>query len=173
MTAQARLRRLSTEAKHIDMEKAVAMRLDEVLTKRLTATTQAVGDTVLPILNQVLGTFLVLSDAIGKIPGLGKMIGWGAVLAGAVKILGFIYAGTLSFDIFMGRGIYPRLWVAPELQVVDIALELVLTTTPVVENIQARLEAKLDPYKIGEDLEYADLASTSTLIMQMVGRSLE
>jgi hypothetical protein len=51
ITAQARLGRLSTEAKDIDMEKAVAMRPDEVLTKRLTATTQAVGYTVLPILN--------------------------------------------------------------------------------------------------------------------------
>jgi hypothetical protein len=62
MTTQARLGRISTEAQDIDMEKAVAMRPDEVLTKRLTATAQAVGDTVLPILNQVLGTFLDLSD---------------------------------------------------------------------------------------------------------------
>ena len=78
----------------------------------------------------------------------------------AIKILGTTYSGTLSFDIFMGKGTYPRLWVAPELQAVDIALELVLTTTPEVDllyNIQASLEAKLDSYKIGEDLEYADL----------------
>ena len=78
----------------------------------------------------------------------------------AVKILGSTYAGTLSFDIFMGKGTYPRLWVAPELQAVDITLELVLTATPEVdllENIQASLEAKLASYKIGEDLEYADL----------------
>ena len=71
-----------------------------------------------------------------------------------------MYAGTLSFDIFMGKGTYPRLWVAPELQVVDITLTLKLTTTPEVgllENIQASLEAKLASYKIGEDLEYADL----------------
>ena len=60
----------------------------------------------------------------------------------------------------MGKGTYPRLWVAPELQAVDISLELVLTATPEVDllaNIQASLEAKLDSYKIGEDLEYADL----------------
>jgi len=78
----------------------------------------------------------------------------------AVQILGSIYAGILSFDIFMGKGIYPRLWVAPELQAADIALELVLTATPEVdllENIQASLVAKLASYKIGEDLEYADL----------------
>jgi len=50
--------------------------------------------------------------------------------------------------------------VAPELQAVEISLELVLTATPEVdllENIRASLEAKLDSYKIGEDLEYADL----------------
>ncbi|MRR39212.1 hypothetical protein EG829_32135, partial [bacterium] len=78
----------------------------------------------------------------------------------AGKILGTTYAGTLSFDIFMGKGTYPRLWVAPELQAVDIALDLVLTATPEVDllaNIQASLEAKLDSYNIGEDLEYADL----------------
>jgi hypothetical protein len=78
----------------------------------------------------------------------------------AIKILGTTYSGTLSFDIFMGKGTYPRLWVASELQAVDISLELVLTATPEVDllaNIQASLEAKLDSYKIGEDLEYADL----------------
>lgn len=78
----------------------------------------------------------------------------------AVKIQGSIYAGILSFDFFMGKGTYPRLWVAPELQVVDIALELVLMDTPEVdlpESIQANLNAKLASYKIGEALEYADL----------------
>jgi hypothetical protein len=77
----------------------------------------------------------------------------------AVRIMGSTYAGTLSFDIFMGKGTYPRLWVAPELQAVDIILELLLTATPEVDllaNIQASLEAKLDSYKIGENLEYAD-----------------
>ena len=49
----------------------------------------------------------------------------------------------MSFDIFMGKGTYPRLWVAPELQAVDIVLELVLTTTQKVdllENIQVGRE---------------------------------
>lgn len=87
-----------------------------------------------------------------------------AVLEGgfeeAVKITATSYAGALSFDIYMGRGTYPRLWVGPELQEVDIALELVLTATPEVdllENIQASLEAKLASYRIGEQLEFADL----------------
>jgi hypothetical protein len=64
----------------------------------------------------------------------------------AVKILVSIYAGILSFDFFMGKGTYPRLWVAPELQAVDIVLELVLADTPEVdllESIQASLEANL------------------------------
>jgi hypothetical protein len=67
------------------MEKAAAIRLDEVLTKRLTATTLAVGDTFLPILNQFLGTFRELSDAIGKIPCLDKMIARGTMLASAAS----------------------------------------------------------------------------------------
>ena len=49
---------------------------------------------------------------------------------------------------------------APKLQAVDIVLELVLTATPevnLINNVKASLEAKLDSYKIGEDLEYADL----------------
>ena len=78
----------------------------------------------------------------------------------AIKILGTTYNGPLSFDIFMGKGTYPRLWVAPELQAVDISLELVLTATPEVDllaNIQESLEAKLHSYKIGEDLEWADM----------------
>ena len=78
----------------------------------------------------------------------------------ATKILSSTYAGALSFDLFMGRGIYPRLWVPPELQEADIDLDLVLTTTPelnLLANVRASLEAKLSSYRIGEDLEYADL----------------
>lgn len=78
----------------------------------------------------------------------------------ATKIVSSSYAGALSFDIFMGKGTYPRLWVGPELQEVDIALELVLTATPEADlrdNIQASLEAKLASYRIGERLEFADL----------------
>jgi hypothetical protein len=78
----------------------------------------------------------------------------------AIKILGSTYAGALSFKTFMGKGTYPRLWVAPELQAVNIALVLVLTAKPEVGlmlTVKASQEAKLAAYKIGEDLEYADL----------------
>jgi hypothetical protein len=78
----------------------------------------------------------------------------------ATKIVSSSYAGALSFDIFLGKGTYPRLWVSPELQEVDIALELVLTATPevdLIDNIQASLEAKLASYRIGEELQLSDL----------------
>lgn len=93
------------------------MRRDEVLTKRLTATTQAVGDTVLPVLNQVLGAFLTISDAIGKIPDLGKAIGWATVLAGAVaaglimvSIVGTLIPGLMTvIGLFNKMGLVTRL----------------------------------------------------------------
>ena len=78
----------------------------------------------------------------------------------AITILGSTYAGELNFDLYMGLGEYPHLWVAPELQEVDIALEITMTETPeldLLENIQASLEAALASYRIGEQLEYADL----------------
>src|SRR5512137_1632440 len=117
MTAQARLGRISTEAKDINIEKAVAMRPDEVLTKRLTATTQAVGDTVLPILNQVLGAFLTISDAIGKIPGLGKAIGWATVLAGAASagLIMVSMVGTLIPGLMTVIGLFSKIGLATRL----------------------------------------------------------
>jgi len=86
LTPQARLGRISTAAPNDEeLKKAEAARPNEILTKRLTATTASVGDAVLPVLNQVLGAFLDISGAIGKIPGLGPIIGWGTVLAGAAS----------------------------------------------------------------------------------------
>lgn len=78
----------------------------------------------------------------------------------ATLITASSYAGALSFDLFMGLGTYPRLWVAPELQEVDVTLTLVLTATPEVdllENIEASLTAKLASYRVGDDLQFADL----------------
>jgi hypothetical protein len=80
--------------------------------------------------------------------------------AQAGKIMSSTYSGDYSFDIFMGRGEYPYLWVGPERQKVDVDLRLVLNATPEVDllvSIQASLKAKLSSYKIGEPLEYADL----------------
>lgn len=96
----------------------------------------------------------------GSIPGYTARATLAAEDSLAAKILSSTYAGSLSFDIFMGSGTYPRLWVGPELQDVDITLELVLTATPetgLLANIAASLEAALAAYKIGDKLEFADL----------------
>lgn len=93
---EARLARLSTEAPDQDqIGKAVAARPDVVMEKRLNAMTASIGDSVLPVLNDVLGAFLQISDAIGSIPGLGPMIGWGAVLTGAATG-GLVVVGMLG-----------------------------------------------------------------------------
>ena len=93
---EARLARLSKEAPgNEQMDKAVAARPDVVMEKRLNAMTASIGDSVLPVLNDVLGAFLQISDAIGSIPGLGPMIGWGAVLTGAATG-GLVVVGMLG-----------------------------------------------------------------------------
>jgi len=93
---EARLARLSEEAPDQDqLGKAVAARPDVVMEKRLNAMTASIGDSVLPVLNDVLGAFLQISDAIGSIPGLGPMIGWGAVLTGAATG-GLVVVGMLG-----------------------------------------------------------------------------
>lgn len=117
ISAPARLARLGTEAKDIDIDKAVQARPDEVLTKRFNATTAAMGGAVLPALNAVLGGFLKLSDIIGKIPGLGKALGWGAVLLGAasaglvmVSMVGSLIPGLITVvGVLSKLGIVTRL----------------------------------------------------------------
>lgn len=82
LTPRARLGRVSTEAGKLDMAEEVGMRPEEILTKRFTATTRAMGDAVLPPLLAIMNMFVKLSDIVGKIPGLGGALGWAAVLAG-------------------------------------------------------------------------------------------
>ena len=66
-----------------DIESALADRPEEILAKRLAASTSAIGQTVVPVLNTILDAFLKISDAIAKIPGLNSIIGWGTVLTAA------------------------------------------------------------------------------------------
>lgn len=103
LTPRARLGRLSTEAAGIDISKAVAARPDVVLTDRLGKVGGSIGDAVLPVLNQVLGSFLAISDVIAKIPGLGPMLGWAAVIGGAaaaglifVSMIGTLIPGLIT-----------------------------------------------------------------------------
>jgi hypothetical protein len=83
LTPRARLGRVSTEAGKLDMAEEVGMRPEEILTKRFTATTRAMGDAVLPPLLAIMNMFVKLSDIVGKIPGLGGALGWAVVLTGA------------------------------------------------------------------------------------------
>jgi hypothetical protein len=104
VSPQARLARVGQEAPDDkELKEAVNARPDVVLSQRLTATTAAMGDAVLPALNSVLGAFLKISDAIGQIPGLGKAMGWGAVLMGAataglvvVSMIGSLIPGLMG-----------------------------------------------------------------------------
>lgn len=103
---QARLARLSTEAKGIDINDALSKRPDVIMTKRLEATTAAAGDAVLPVLNDILGGFLKISDAVGSIPGLGKMIGWGTVLTatavGGLAVLSMLGGMITNLQVLGG-----------------------------------------------------------------------
>ncbi len=123
ISAPARLARLGQEAPDDkELAKAVEARPDEILSKRLTATTQAMGDAVLPALNSVLGGFIKLSDLIGKIPGLGKAMGWGAVLLGAasaglvmVSMVGSLIPGLMTvIGLISKAGIVTKLMAAAQ-----------------------------------------------------------
>ena len=91
-----------------------------ILTKRLTATTRAMGDAVLLALNSVLGAFLKLSDVIGKILGLGKALGWATLLFGvtAAGMVFFSVVGSLLGGMFTFVGLISKLgivtkWLQP------------------------------------------------------------
>lgn len=78
----------------------------------------------------------------------------------AVSISSSVYAGSLSFDIYMGLGEYPHLWIAPELQATDMSVVVVMTTTPetgLLDNIKASLEDAIGAYQIADQLQYSDL----------------
>ena len=118
LSSQARLGRLSTEAPDDkELAGAVNARPDEALSKRLTATTAAMGDAVLPALNSVLGGFIKLSDIIGKIPGLGKAMGWGAVLLGAASagLVMVSMVGTLIPGLITVMGVMSKLGIVTKL----------------------------------------------------------
>lgn len=122
MTPQARLGRLSTAAEGIDINKAMSMRPDEILTKRLTATTQAMGDAVIPVLNAVLGLFIDISNVIAKIPGLGAAMGWAAVLGGiaaaglvVVSVIGSLVPGLITMiNIFNNLSVATKIAAAAQ-----------------------------------------------------------
>ncbi len=139
---EARLARLSTESGGIDINKALEKRSDVIMTKRLEATTAKVGDTILPILNKILGGFLKISDVIGQIPGLGQMIGWGTVLTVAA-------AGGLTLLSVLG-GMITNLQVLSNVLRVGKAAQLAMSAaTYVAAGAQWALNAAMTANPIG------------------------
>jgi hypothetical protein len=70
------------------------------------------------------------------------------------------YAGSNTYDILIGRGVYPYLYLTPELCPVNIAVSISLTATPetgLVASIEASVNAYLGRFQIGETLDYSDL----------------
>lgn len=71
-----------------------------------------------------------------------------------------IYTGTNSYDILVGMGEYPYLYVLPRTVLVDVSVTIQKTSTPETDletNIEDSIEAFLNSYHIGEDLEWSDL----------------
>lgn len=103
LTPRARLGRVSTEAGKLNMAEEVGMRPEEILTKRFTATTRAMGDAVLPPLITIMNMFVKISDIVGKIPGLGGAMGWAAILTGiaaagltVISMIGMLLPGLIT-----------------------------------------------------------------------------
>ena len=78
----------------------------------------------------------------------------------AVSISDISYVGINSYDILIGMGQYPYLYVLPRTVLVNVAIDITKTTTPETSlelNIEDSIEAFLNSYHIGEDLEWSDL----------------
>jgi hypothetical protein len=100
---------------------------------KLTSKTRAEGDTVLPVLNRALGAFLTISDAIGKILGLGKAIGWATVLAGAAAagLIIVFMVGTLIPGLAMVIGLFTKMGEAARLAAAgQWAINAAMTANP-------------------------------------------
>lgn len=70
------------------------------------------------------------------------------------------YAGPYSYDVLIGLGTYPYLWVMPELVPVVVAICVTPTMSPedgLKTKIEASVKAWLDDFEIGDDLQVSDL----------------
>lgn len=78
----------------------------------------------------------------------------------ATVITGATYAGSNEYDLLIGLGEYPYLWNMPILISVSGTIKIKTTATAeadLTNNIEASLEAFLDDYAIGVDVEFSDL----------------
>lgn len=78
----------------------------------------------------------------------------------AVSISDISYEGINSYEILIGMGQYPYLYVLPRTILIDVSVNIQKTTTPETNlelNIKDSITAFLNSYHIGEDLEWSDL----------------
>jgi hypothetical protein len=70
------------------------------------------------------------------------------------------YAGDFEYDVLIGHGTPPLLFVTPELVPIDVDVTYVATDTPesdLDELIVASIEAFLDDFAIGDEVQFSDL----------------
>lgn len=70
------------------------------------------------------------------------------------------YAGSFEYDALIGYGTPPRLFLTPEKVTIDVAISYTATDTPesdLGDLIKASIEAFLDDFLIGEELQFSDL----------------
>jgi hypothetical protein len=70
------------------------------------------------------------------------------------------YAGSFSYNVLIGYGTYPNLFLRPELVPIDVTLTYTPTDTPETDLddlIKASIEAFLGDFAIGEALQFSDL----------------
>jgi hypothetical protein len=70
------------------------------------------------------------------------------------------YSGPYHYDVLIGLGTYPYLWIMPEMVLITVQIYVTQTATPEANlgsKIEASVEAFLDDYEIGDDFELSDL----------------
>ena len=78
----------------------------------------------------------------------------------AQYITDVVYSGIKSYDILIGMGTYPYLYVLPRTVTIDVNITIHKTSTPEIgleTSIEDSITAFLSAYSIGEDLEWSDL----------------
>lgn len=83
------------------------------------------------------------------------------------------YAGSFEYDVLIGYGTPPNMFLVPEKVDIDVAISYVANATPesdLSDLIQASIEAFLDDFMIGEELQFSDLYDAAR--MQYLGDGL-
>jgi len=83
-----------------------------------------------------------------------------------------VYTGSFEYDILIGYGNPPNMFLVPEKVDINVAISYVANATPesdLDDLIQASIEAFLDDFMIGEELQFSDLYDAAR--MQYLGDS--